>query len=563
MIAPQTLLVVENLSITSPNPNANTHLIERINFKLQQGETLAIVGESGSGKTLTALSILQLLSSNLSANVTGNIHYYKNELSKVDLLQLTQKELYKIRGKEIAMIFQDPMSSLNPVYTCGNQVLETIQKHQKLNYKTAKQKTLELFEQVKLPDVERIFNSYPHQISGGQKQRVMIAMALSCEPNILLADEPTTALDVSTQQSIIELLQQIQKERNIGIIFISHDLNSVSKIAHQIMVMYQGKMVEQGLVHEVLKNPQQAYTKGLLACRPKTQVRLKKLPTIQNYIETREEFIFTEKIITTTEREKQLEAIYQNPILIDLQTVSHQYQNSKQQKALNDISLQIYKGETLGILGESGSGKSTLGRAIIKLINPTSGTILFKNQNIQSLKKSKLNEFRKKVQLVFQDPYSSLNPRYTIGECILEPMLFHKIEPSKNLAIKKTNEFLSKVGLPSSTYNKYPHELSGGQRQRVCIARALTTKPEFLICDECVSALDVSVQAQILNLLLDLKSEFNLTYLFISHDLAVVKFISDRIALMQKGSIIEINEADSLFYKPKMAYTQMLVSHVN
>ncbi len=559
--------------------------VNKINFTLYRGETIGIVGESGSGKSVTSLSIMQLIQSPPGKIVGGKILYYpENQASPIDLLTLNDKSMQQYRGNEIAMIFQEPMTSLNPVFKCGSQVIEAIMLHQKVNKAEAKQRTLELFERVKLPDPERIYNAYPHQISGGQKQRVMIAMALSCNPSILIADEPTTALDVTVQKRILELMDELKKKIQAAVIFITHDLGVIAEIADRVLVMFKGQIVEQGMVREIFTTPQHPYTKGLLACRPPLDYRMSKLPTVSDFMDIEyidDHFKIKEKIIpkgslienfkvtpeATQQRLQQLQT--QKPIL-EVKNLNTWFPMKKNffgkptayLKAVDDVSFKVYPGETLGLVGESGCGKTTLGRTILRLIPAHSGEVIFNGHHLFELSDKALKNIRKEMQIIFQDPYASLNPRMTIGNAILEPMNVHRILDNRKQRIEKVMELLEIVNLEAKHFNRYPHEFSGGQRQRICIARALALNPKFIICDESVSALDVSVQAQVLNLLIRLREQFQFTYIFISHDLSVVKFISDRMIVMNKGKIEEIGTADEIYNHPQKAYTQKLISAI-
>ncbi len=555
--------------------------VKGISFTLNRGETIGVVGESGSGKSVTALSSMRLIPSPPGKITNGEIIYHSESGEKIDFLKISEEEMRKYRGNEISMIFQEPMTSLNPVFSCGNQVVEAIRLHQKINKKDAKKLTIDLFREVQLPEPERIFNSYPHQISGGQKQRVMIAMAMSCQPSILIADEPTTALDVTVQKTILELMISLQKERNMGILFITHDLGVIAELADKVVVMYKGEIVEQGTVWDIFTNPQHPYTKGLLACRPPLNRRYSHLPTvsdfmqedkdgkiIENKISVKE---FTENlIIKESVRKKSQEKIFSKDPTLKVKNLKTYFpiRNgffggiTDYVKAVNDVTFDVYPGETLGLVGESGCGKTTLGRTIIRLEEATSGSILYNGTDVLQMNPGQLMEFRKEVQIIFQDPYSSLNPRMTIGNAIMEPMKVHGILENDKQRKKKVEDLLSRVSLDPSHFYRYPHEFSGGQRQRIGIARSLVLNPKFIICDESVSALDVSVQAQVLNLLNELKSEFGFTYIFISHDLSVVKYMSDRMIVMQDGKIEELGDADLIYNQPKTDYTKRLISAI-
>jgi peptide/nickel transport system ATP-binding protein len=551
------LLSVENLSISFLSDGLENTIIKDSTFQLYKNEILGIVGESGSGKSVSTLAILGLLPKRISKITNGHIYFEEK-----DLTQLSSKEFQNIRGNEIAMIFQEPMSSLNPSMTCGKQVQEILLQHTQLSKTDCKIETLSLFEKVKLPIPERIYNAYPHEISGGQKQRVMIAMAIACKPKILIADEPTTALDVTVQKEIILLLKQLQADEDMSIIFISHDLALVSEIAKRVLVMYKGDIVEQGDVAEIFKNPQHTYTKALLSSKPSLEVRLKRLPTIKDYMENQPK---TVEISKQDRKEKHLKLYAQKPLL-EINNVKKTYVSksgwfgkSEHFKAVDDVSFKLYEGETLGLVGESGCGKSTLASAILQLEKATTGEILYKGIDITKLSNKEVRALRKDIQIIFQDPYASLNPRITVGNAIMEPMKVHRI--GTNDAERKTIvlDILQKVGLSAEFFNRYPHEFSGGQRQRIGIARAIALQPKLIICDESVSALDISVQAQVLNLLNDLKENFNFTYIFISHDLAVVKYMSDQLIVMNKGKIEEMADADSIYQHPKQAYTKKLI----
>ena len=543
-----------------------------INFDLQKGETLGIVGESGSGKSVTGLSIMQLLAANGKIS-GGEILFQTAKNGTVDLLKLPENEIRKIRGKEIAMIFQEPMTSLNPVFTCGEQIAETIILHQHLSKKEAKQKTIEWLDKVKLPNPEATFNKYPHQLSGGQKQRVMIAMAMCCHPQLIIADEPTTALDVTVQKTILELMHELQIQNNSSLIFISHDLGVIAEIADKVAVMQQGKIVELGNVVEIFENPKHPYTKGLLACRPPLNKRLKRLPVIADFIENENNSEINTHVsnkLSTTEIDEQLKKLEQQKNILEVKNLTVQFPSKKNflgqstefLNAVDNISFEVRQSETLGLVGESGCGKTTLGKTILRLNQPAEGEILFDGKNIFDLQGADLMDFRKRIQIIFQDPYSSLNPRMTIGSAIQEPMQVHTIYSNKIEQEEKVIDLLEKVNLKSEHFYRYPHEFSGGQRQRIVIARALAVQPEFIVCDECVSALDVSVQAQVLNLLTDLKNEFGFSYLFISHDLSVVNFMSDRIMVMNQGQIEELNIAAEILKNPKSEYTKTLITAI-
>jgi len=554
------ILRVENLSISFLQEKKWNEVIHSISFEVFPNEIVGIVGESGSGKSVSSLAVMGLLPKNVSDLNTGSIHF-KNE----NITNYSEKAFQKIRGKKVSMIFQEPMSSLNPSINCGEQVAEILETHTNLSKKEIKAEVLRLFDQVKLPDPITIYNKYPHQISGGQKQRVMIAMAIACKPEILIADEPTTALDVTVQQEIILLLKNLQQETGMSILFISHDLSLISEICDRILVMYKGEIVEQNSALNIFKNPEHIYTKALIASRPSLNVRLKRLPTIQDYLSETE----NAAAISKEERKEHLDKLYDQKPLLRVENVEKEYLLKTQLfkpndyfKAVNNVSFKMYEGETLGLVGESGCGKSTLGNAILQLDPATKGQIFYREKDITKLSKSELKELRKEIQIIFQDPFASLNPKITVGEAILEPMKVHKLYTNDKDRKEKVLDLLNKVGLLPEHYDRYPHEFSGGQRQRIGIARTMAVNPKLIICDESVSALDISVQAQVLNLLNDLKDNFGFTYLFISHDLAVVKYISDQIIVMNKGKIEEQNEADALIEHPQKPYTQKLINAI-
>jgi peptide/nickel transport system ATP-binding protein len=663
------LLEVRNLVTEFRTENETVKAVNDISFTIRAGETVGIVGESGSGKSVTALSAMRLIPNPPGEITGGEILYNSRENGQIDLARISEKNMRKFRGNEIAMIFQEPMTSLNPVYTCGDQVMEAILQHKKFpeissskNFlqlalrwwhriflvglifsegvsafssldhnatpeeqikhfeqsaainivffgyclviatiyavkrfrganrplkfytskeKAAKKQTIELFKKVQLPDPERIFDAYPHQISGGQKQRVMIAMAMSCNPQLLIADEPTTALDVTVQKTILEVMKDLQAENNMSIMFITHDLGVIAELADRVVVMYKGKIVEQGTVLEIFSNPQHPYTKSLLACRPPLNRRLHKLPTVQDFMHTSEEGEIVENnrsVLEVTgslsqtpeERRQAHSALYAREPILRLQGLKTHFATKKNVfgkviknvKAVDDVTFDVYPGETLGLVGESGCGKTTLGRTILRLIEPSGGKIIYKGNDITHIPSFELRALRKDIQIIFQDPYSSLNPRITIGNAIMEPMRVHGILDNDVLRKARVIELLKRVNMNESHFYRYPHEFSGGQRQRICIARALALKPQFIICDESVSALDVSVQAQVLNLLNELKKEFHFTYIFISHDLSVVKFMSDRMVVMNEGKIEEMGDADDIYNDPKTAYTQKLINAI-
>jgi peptide/nickel transport system ATP-binding protein len=559
------ILDVRDLKIDFATEQGVHHAINGVSFQLDAGETLGIVGESGSGKSVTSLCVMRLLAEPPARIASGEINYRQSaEHQNINIAALPLDQVRAIRGSEIAMIFQEPMTSLNPVFRCGHQVTEAIQLHQKISYHAAKSLAIKLFEQVKLPDPERIFNAYPHQISGGQKQRVMIAMAMSCQPAILIADEPTTALDVTVQKTILELMRDLKKESGLSMIFISHDLGVISEICDRVIVMYQGQIVEQGLVKEVLNSPKHAYTKGLVACRPSLKHKLYRLPTVADFLEGKG---FEAKVISHENTLQRREKLYGTTPLLKVENLSVRYpaksnwlgQTIEWLKAVDEVSFEVFPGETFGLAGESGCGKTTLGRSIAKLLQAHSGSITYKGTDLLPLREREMKPFRREIQVVFQDPMASLNPKMTIGAAITEPMKVHNLHENDRDRKGKAIALLETVGLQADFFHRYPHQFSGGQRQRICIARALALEPKFLICDESVSALDVSVQATVLNLLMDLQEKFGLTYLFISHDLSVIKQMCDRMMIMQKGKVEALGFPEDIFESPENDYVKNLI----
>ena len=602
----QTLLEVSHLSVAF----GDHRVVDDISYTLRRGATLGIVGESGSGKSISSLALMGLLPS--QATVEGHAWLYDDDpFLRTDLLALSEQQQQSFRGRRISMVFQEPMTSLNPYQRCGSQVAEmmragvphhiagdnsdpigeeTAASGTQQHRSTVREKVIDLFREVLLPRPEKIFDSYPHELSGGQKQRVMIAMALINHPDIIIADEPTTALDVTVQKTILELLKSLQQRHGISVIFISHDLGVIGQVADDIMVMYRGRVVEQGPAATLLHHPQEPYTRGLLACRPPLDRRPHRLPTVEEFLEAESGKREVESDEWKVESGKREVVSEERRKIIEVRNLDVTYTLKKNLfgrplqtlKGVDDVSLDIYEGETLGLVGESGCGKSTLGRAILSLIKPSGGTVLYRGIPLSSLSRRQMRALRPKLQIIFQDPYSSLNPRLTIGQAIEEPLRVHKVESGKwkvnsgkddivdeklDLNTKQSDrervlELMEQVGLSGDWYDRYPHELSGGQRQRVCIARALILRPELVICDESVSALDVSVQAQVLNLLNDLKERYHYTYLFITHDLSVVHYMADRIVVMQKGKLVESGTPDELFHNPRTAYTRSLIDAI-
>ena len=554
------ILIIKNLHVAFKTESGLNEVLCGISYNLYSDEILGIVGESGSGKSVASLAIMGLLTLKSGVTTLGEVIF-----NAENLIDCSQKQLESIRGKKIAMIFQEPMSALNPSICCGKQVQEILLQHTNITTKEANKEVVRLFNAVKLPEPEKTYKKYPHEISGGQQQRVMIAMAIACKPEILIADEPTTALDVTVQKEIIALLKTLQKEFKMSVIFISHDLALVSEIADRVLVMYKGAIVEKGDTKSVFKNPQKEYTKALIGARPRLKSRLKKLPTISDFLSG----IIPKALITKSARKEKHKNIYSSAPLLEVINLEKTYYSKASffgiktaLKAVDNVSFKVYSGETLGLVGESGCGKSTLGKAILQLDKATAGTLKYKGDDVTNLSKKALRTLRKEIQIIFQDPYASLNPRLTVGMAIMEPMKVHGLFSSDNERKARTIEILEKVGLEAAHFDRYPHEFSGGQRQRIGIARTIAVQPQLIICDESVSALDISVQAQVLNLLNTLKEDYGFTYIFISHDLSVVKFMSDQLMVMNKGKIEEIGEADSIYESPQKEYTKTLIEAI-
>ncbi len=557
------LLEVKNLCVDFHTEESSVRAVNGISFNIPKGKTVGLVGESGSGKSVTSLCTMGLLASPPGKISAGEILFEGK-----DLLKLPESEMRKIRGNRISMIFQEPMTSLNPVFTVGYQIVEALRLHQKMNKSQAWKRAAELLNEVGIPNPTERVKSYPHEMSGGQRQRVMIAMAIACEPDLLIADEPTTALDVTIQKQILELLQNLQNQYQMSMLFITHDLGVIGDIADQVIVMYRGNLVEQGSATELFQNPQHPYTKGLLACRPSLDKNFHRLATISDFMNTDG----TEKKFdeSTLGQKDERTLTDKDQVLLEIKDIKKHYpvrsgwfgQNKEWVKAVDGVSLKVHKGRTLGLVGESGCGKTTLGRTILRLIEPTAGQVLYDGKDVTALDRSAMRAMRRKMQIIFQDPYASLNPRMSVGAAIMEPMAIHNLGANKKDRIDKAAQLMERVGLETKFLNRYPHEFSGGQRQRICIARALAVEPEFIICDESVSALDVSIQAQILNLLLDLQQDMGLTYIFISHDLAVVKFISDELAVMNQGQIVEMAKASEIYRSPQNEYTKKLLDSI-
>lgn len=610
----ETILDVRNLQVEYSGDTKIVKAVDGISFEINRGETLGIVGESGSGKSVTSLAVMGLIQN--PGRVSGGEIWFRPQENSVpiNLLELPPEQIQIHRGGDIAMIFQEPMSSLNPVYTIGFQITEAILRHQNVSASEARRIAIAGLQEVKLlpsdealkqqyietwqqtsfgsstPDErkiaqlvkqhkEAILERYPHQLSGGQLQRIMIAMSISCNPLLLIADEPTTALDVTVQATILELLRELQQRRDMAMIFITHDLGLISEIADKVAVMYRGKIVEYNSAEQIFANPQHPYTKGLVACRPTLDHRPHKLLTVSDYMNVEEtptgDLLIQAKQpeqpveVTTQEINQRLASLEQQQPLLQVRELKVGFPvkgvfgaTKRYFMAVNNVSFDVRKGETLGLVGESGCGKTTLGRTLIRLIEPMGGQILFEGQDITSLKGKPLQQLRREMQIIFQNPFSALDPRLKVGEAVMEPLVIHSIGKTKQQRRERVAYLLERVGLTTDAMNRYPHQFSGGQRQRICIARSLALNPKFIICDESVSALDVSVQAQVLNLLKELQDEFGLTYIFISHDLSVVKFMSDRILVMNGGQIVEQGTAESIYREPKEEYTQNLIASI-
>jgi len=563
------ILDVRHLTTSFQRDSEKTYAVNDVSFSIKAGETIGIVGESGSGKSVTALSILRLIQNPQGKIEAGEILFRDSFFNVNDLLKLSEKDIRKYRGREIAMIFQEPMTSLNPVFKCGTQVSEVLRLHFGLSFREAKKRTIDLFEEVRLPRAQEMYKYFPHQISGGQKQRVMIAMAIACNPKLLIADEPTTALDVTVQKTILDLLKDLRERHEMSILFITHDLGLITGFADKILVMHNGAVVEYGETQKVFDAPKHPYTQGLMNCRPVPGLRVRQLPTVEDFLNGN----ITElesKRESPEEQTLRQKLIYSKRPILSISHLKTYFPSSfsffgrpvSYVKAVDDVSFDVYQGETLGIVGESGCGKTTLGRSILMLISSSSGNIIFDGVSLREMKNKGRRRFTKDLQIIFQDPYSSLNPRIKAGMAITEPMRVHEIGKNDIIRKEKALELLNKVGLRDHHFDCYPHEFSGGQRQRICIARALALSPKLIICDESVSALDISVQAQVLNLLNQLKNEFGFTYIFISHNLSVVNFMSDRVIVMKSGKIEEIGYSDRVFSSPESSYTKKLIEAI-
>ncbi len=556
------LLQIKDLTVAFEKENTSFIAVKNLSMSVCKGEIRALVGESGSGKSVTSMSILQLIPSPPASYKNGSIQFYKTPTNCIDLLQASSSEIEAIRGQSIAMIFQEPMTALNPVLTCGNQMIETIMLHQQLSKEAAKKEAIRLFTSVQLNDPEKAIDTYPHELSGGQKQRVMIAMAMSGKPDLLICDEPTTALDVQVQKNILILLKKLQQETGMGILFITHDLNVVASFADVVTVLYKGEVVEENTTKALFENPAHPYTKALLACRPGLYPKGYKLPVVNDFLSN------PNYKVPPYNNDVSESATQFNNTLLEVNNLTIRFplatnifgKVTKSFTAVDAISFDIKEGETLGLVGQSGCGKTTLGRSIVGLQPINEGSIIYKGETIATPNNPYNPHYKKIIQLIFQDPYSSLHPRMRIGDAIAEPLLVHQIASDKSARKERVIDMLEKVELPADCYNKYPHEFSGGQRQRIVIARALIMEPKFVICDESVSALDVSVQAQVLNLINDLKASMQFSALFITHDLSVVKYISDRIMVMNQGKIEEIGPSSTVYHSPKSLYTQELIA---
>lgn len=561
----QPLLSIQDLTVKFQTQEELITAVNNVSFDIPKGKTVGLVGESGSGKSVTSLATMGLIPMPPGQITKGKILFNGD-----DLLQKSEKEMRKIRGNRISMIFQEPMTALNPVFRIGSQISEVLRLHKGMTKKQAWNYSIDLLDQVGIPDPQSKIRAYPHEMSGGQKQRVMIAMAIACEPDLLICDEPTTALDVTIQKQVLELMLDLQEKYHMGMLFITHDLGVIADLADDVVVMYRSNIVEQNHVHNIFKNPQHPYTKGLIACRPMLEGNPKRLLTVSDYMneDGSEKEVPAEKFEPMVKPDKS--DIDSHPVLLEVKNLNTWFpvkgglfgRTQSHVKAVNDVSLTVHKGETLGLVGESGCGKTTLGRTILRLQKATSGDVIFDGIDVMKQDKEAMRKLRSRMQIIFQDPYSSLNPRMTIGDIITEPMSIHGIGEHKKDRFARAQELMHKVDLKPQHLNRYPHEFSGGQRQRICIARAIGIKPDFIICDESVSALDVSVQAQVLNLLQDLQQEMGLTYIFISHDLSVVNYISDRVGVMNQGEIVEIDTAANIYKNPQRNYTKRLLDAI-
>ena len=565
------LLEVNDLSISFPQQGKISSVVKSLNFRLNSAEVLGLVGESASGKTVSAMSVMRLLPENAIYS-SGNIFFYEDSENKVDLLKISDEKMRAYRGAKISMIFQEPMSSLNPLLTCGFQAGEGLLAHGLCAKNELKDKVSYWFEKVGLTEVDRVYKAYPHQLSGGQLQRVLIALALVCQPKIVIADEPTTALDVSIQRKIIDLLLSLKQELDLSMIFISHDLNVINLLADRVLVMKDGEKVEENATSELFQNPQHYYTQGLIHSRPPISKKIRILPTVQDFLKSKDvsRFYDDTNVIHSTEQDRKVNELKLKPVLLQVEKLNVKYVKSRnwwgtvkeEHHALVDFGFSLYPNEVIGLVGESGSGKSTAGKALLQLIPSSSGTVRYGSKYLDQLSPGELRPLRKELQIIFQDPYSSLNPRIKIGEAITEPMMVHGIGKNRKERVEQMVQLLEEVGLEADHAERYPHQFSGGQRQRICIARCLGLKPKFIVCDEAVSALDVSVQAQVLNLLQTLKEKHGLSYLFITHDLSVVNFIADRILVLKNGRIVEQGKTYEIMNSPRENYTKQLLEAI-
>ena len=557
------LISFKDLTVDFHTPEGMVRAVNKISFDINEGQTVGLVGESGSGKSVTSLAAMRLIPNPPGIISGGEILFQGKDLTKV-----SEDEMRKIRGNEISMIFQEPMTALNPVFRVGDQIAEVLMLHRGMSRKEAWEKAEMLLDQVGIPSPKTSIMKYPHEMSGGQKQRVCIAIAIACEPKLLICDEPTTALDVTIQKQVLDLMFDLQDKYNMGMLFITHDLSVIADIADEVVVMYRSNLVEDNTTEKIFTHATHPYTKGLLSCRPSLDKNPSRLLTVADFMDEdgNELKVDEAKLVPDDKKEKKEET----PVLLEVNGLSTHFpikgglfgRTVDHFKAVKEVSFKLQKGKTLGLVGESGCGKTTLGRTILRLIEPAGGQVIYDGIDITKLDKDQMRDMRSRMQIIFQDPYSSLNPRMTVGEILLEPMNLHNIGVNKEEKVEKAKWLMEKVGLTAAQLSRYPHEFSGGQRQRICIARALAVNPEFIICDESVSALDVSVQAQVLNLLLDLQEEFGLTYIFISHDLSVVNFISDEVAVMRAGKIVEMDRASTVYHSPKMVYTKTLLEAI-
>jgi peptide/nickel transport system ATP-binding protein len=559
------LIEIDNLSVEFRTEDGVVRAVEDLSFEIPRGGTVGLVGESGSGKSVTALSIMRLI-----PHAPGTFPRGRIQFDGLDLLALSEARMETVRGKRIGMIFQEPMTSLNPVYTVGEQIAEVLRRHERMNRRAAWLRAIEWLDQVGIPDPQRRAKSYPHELSGGQRQRVMIAQAMACEPQLLIADEPTTALDVTIQKQVLELMASLQRRYGMSLLFITHDLGVIAEIADRVVVMYRSRKVEEGLTRDLFHNASHPYTRGLLACRPGLHSNPRRLLTVSDFMDANGQPREVSTVRMAPQVKRTETEISQAPALIELHDLATHYpirggwlgRPTDWVRAVDGVNLTIRRGQTFGLVGESGCGKTTLGRTLLRLVEPTRGQVLFDGTDVTAADPEQLRALRRRMQIVFQDPYSSLNPRMTVADILIEPLRVHGLGGSRAERMDLARDLLGRVGLDPTHLGRYPHEFSGGQRQRIGIARALSVRPEFIVCDESVSALDVSVQAQILNLLLDLQDEFGLTYLFISHDMSVVNFISDHVGVMNAGKLIESGPAERIYTQPQHEYTRNLLAAI-